>query len=151
MVLKKNNTLLKNTCNELVERNEKLSEQNEKLEKRCDDDLRVLERLRSAAERDAQTIAEQEKAIHILGKDLKEQKDFVVEAEHALKAKFTDIYEGYKAALTRFGTEPLPFPGDEKVTKIFDWMKVEFEGLPEVIIGISDFAASFCLDSTPAP
>lgn len=127
---------------------EKLSDENEKLEKRCDDNLNVLEKLRSAAKKDARTIAEQEKEIHILGQDLKEQKAFVAEAEHALKEKFVEIFEEYKAALAKFGTEPFPFLGDDKVKKIFNWMKEEFEGLLEVITGISDFVASFCLDST---
>lgn len=138
--LKKNNVLLTNTYSELVQ-------QVEKLEKRPEDNLGVLEKLRSATEKDVQTITEQEKMIHTLGQDLKEQKTFVVEAERALKEKFVEIYEVYKTALAKFGAEPLLFLGDESVKEIFDWVEEEFKGLPEVITGSSNFAASFCLDS----
>lgn len=138
--LKRNNVLLTNTCSDLAQ-------QVDKLEKRAEDNLGVLEKLRNAAEKDAQTIAEQEKMIHTLGDNLQEQQTFVEEAEQVLKKRFSEIYEGYKAALAEFGAEPLPFPADEKVKEIFDWMDEEYKGLPEVITGISDFAASFCLDS----
>lgn len=95
-----------------------------------------------------QSIVEQEKAINLMGTKLREKSEFISTAEHALKEKFFELYRGYKAALVPFGAEPLPCPGDEDLREIFSWMKEEFESLPEVILGISDFAASFCLDST---
>lgn len=64
--LKRNNVLLTNTCSDLAQ-------QVDKLEKRAEDNLGVLEKLRNAAEKDAQTIAEQEKMIHTLGDNLQEQ------------------------------------------------------------------------------
>lgn len=83
-----------------------------------------------------------------MGTELEEKTEFINKAESLLKKKFAELYEEYKASLELFGEEPLPFPGDDDVVKIFKWMKEEFESLPEVLAGLNDYAASLCINST---
>lgn len=111
--LERNKTLLMNTCSDLAQ-------QVERLEKSSKGNLGVLEKLRNTVEKDIQAIAERDKVIHTLGQKFQEQKTFVEEAEQALKRRFAEIYEGYKAALMKFGAEPLPFPSDEGEKEMFD-------------------------------
>ncbi|XP_034599436.1 uncharacterized protein [Setaria viridis] len=153
--LKENNDVLMKTCEELGEKYEKLEdksgrleEENLKLKENLEDNAKIIDELRSAADKDAQTIAEQAKLIKIIGPELEEKTNFIKEADDLLRANFAVLYENYKSALEVFGAEPLPYPGDGDVVKIFDWMREEFEVLPEVISGLNDYAASFCLDST---
>ncbi|XP_022683337.1 uncharacterized protein LOC101759246 [Setaria italica] len=153
--LKENNDVLMKTCEELGEKYEKLEdksgrleEENLKMKENLEDNAKIIDELRSAADKDAQTIAEQAKLIKIIGPELEEKTNFIKEADDLLRANFAVLYENYKSALELFGAEPLPYPGDGDVVKIFDWMREEFEVLPEVISGLNDYAASFCLDST---
>lgn len=84
----------------------------------------------------------------LVGTELEEKTKYINEAEAILKGKFAELYEEYKAELLPFGGEPYPFPADGNVLDVFEWMKNEFESLPEVMTGLNDYAASFCLDST---
>lgn len=112
-----------------------------------EDNAKIIDELRSAADKDARTIAEQAKCIQVIGPELEEKTKFIKEAEILLKERFAGLYEEYKAPLQLYGAEPLPCPVNDDVVEIFDWMKIEFEVLPEVIASLNDYVASFCTDS----
>lgn len=48
--------------------------------------------------------------------------------------------------MVEFGAKPLPFLINKGAKEMFDWMEQEFESLPLVIAGASDYATSFCCE-----
>lgn len=127
--LKKNKDIFVKTCSDLVQ-------EVETFEKNSEDNLGVLEKLRSTIEKDlttnaalkkqnealAKACAEKDIMIHTLGKNLEDQKGFIDGAEQVLKARFSQIHDGYKLVLAEFGAEPLPFSADKGANEMFDWM-----------------------------
>jgi hypothetical protein len=49
--------------------------------------------------------------------------------------------------MKQFGTRSSPFPEGEEISDLMDWMLKEFQALPNVISGASDFAALFSVES----
>jgi hypothetical protein len=45
--------------------------------------------------------------------------------------------------LKNFGVRPGPFHESEDISDLMDWIETEFQALPDVISGASDFAAAF--------
>nr|TKW30200.1 hypothetical protein SEVIR_2G019900v2 [Setaria viridis] len=143
------------TLEEVVKSNEELTlerdelrEEIERLRRDQANNVEIIEKLRTSVEKSINIIAEQRKCIDLIGLELEEKTKYINKAEGILKEKFLELYEEYKAALHPFGAEPYPYPADGNVVDVFEWMKNEFESLPEVITGLNDYAASFCLDST---
>lgn len=132
----------------LTKERDELRQEIEKLRWDQADNVKIIENLCATIEKDAKTIAEQMKGMFLMGPELEEKMKYIDGAEAALKGKFTELYEEYKASLLPFSAEPLPYPGDGNVVEIFEWLKREFESLPGVIAGLNDYAVSFCLNST---
>jgi hypothetical protein len=42
-----------------------------------------------------------------------------------------------------FDVHPGPFPENDEISDLIDWKQTEFQALPDVISGASDFAAVF--------
>jgi hypothetical protein len=59
------------------------------------------------------------------------------------------LFEEYREALKNFGIRPGPFPENEEISDLMDWIETEFRALPEVILGASDFTAAFSEESIP--
>jgi hypothetical protein len=57
------------------------------------------------------------------------------------------LFEEYKEALGQFGARPEPFSENDDVSSMMNWMLAEFKALPNVISGVSDFAAIFSIES----
>jgi hypothetical protein len=57
------------------------------------------------------------------------------------------LFEEYREALKSFGVRPGPFPEDDEISELMDWIETEFRAVPDVILGASDFAAAFLVES----
>jgi hypothetical protein len=53
----------------------------------------------------------------------------------------------YRGALKNFGVRPGPFFESEEISDLIDWIETEFQTLPDVISGASDFVAAFSVES----
>jgi hypothetical protein len=53
----------------------------------------------------------------------------------------------YEKSLKEFGVRPAPLPADLGVSEFMEWIETEFQALPDVISGASDFAAAFSVES----
>jgi hypothetical protein len=49
--------------------------------------------------------------------------------------------------LEQFGTHPSPLSESEETSDFMDWIMKEFQALPDVFLGASDFAALFLVES----
>jgi hypothetical protein len=49
--------------------------------------------------------------------------------------------------LSDFGVRPGPLPESEEISDLLNWIETEFKALPGVILGASDFAAAFSVES----
>ena len=135
--------------------------EHEKLEKACNDELSIIEQLRSTVEKDVDIIAalkkenaelakaSGEKDLKILNteEELARLVKGIAEETKAWRSNFELLFEKYEDALSTFGARPNPFPATGGPQEMMDWMAEEFGSLPEVITGASDFAAIFYSES----
>jgi hypothetical protein len=56
------------------------------------------------------------------------------------------LFEEYREALKSFGVRHGPFPEDDEISELMDWIETEFRAVPDVISGASDFAAAFLVE-----
>jgi chromosome segregation ATPase len=129
----------------------------EKLNKAHENDLKVIENLRKEADKNtkivddlssknsklAKTLSAKEQTIQDLEKALSEQSETSSKDVDEIKQNLKLLFEEYKEALKQFITRPSPLPGSEEISDLLDWMLNEFQALPNVISGASDFAALF--------
>jgi hypothetical protein len=64
-----------------------------------------------------------------------------------VKQNLKFLLEEYKEALKQFGTRPNPFPEKDDISYLMGWMLKEFQVVPSVISGASDFTAVFSVES----
>jgi hypothetical protein len=57
------------------------------------------------------------------------------------------LFKEYEKSLMNFGVRPAPLPADISLPDFMSWIETESKALPEVIIGASDFAAAFSVES----
>jgi hypothetical protein len=57
------------------------------------------------------------------------------------------LFEEYREALKNFGVHTGPFPKSGEISNLMDWMQTDFQALPNVISGASDFTAVFSVES----
>jgi chromosome segregation ATPase len=129
----------------------------EKLNKTREEDLKMIENLRKEADKNTKTINElssknselakslsmKEQAIQDLEKALYEHSKTSDKDVYEIKQNLTVLFEEYKEALKQFNTRPSPLPESEEIFDLIDQMLKEFQALPNVILGASDFAALF--------
>jgi Rad3-related DNA helicase len=133
----------------------------EKLQKAHDEDLKLIENLRKNHEKSskvvedlqvnnanlAKTLSSKEQKIKDLEKALEDQKEASEQEINNAKAKLKLLFEEYRKALKDFGARPGPLPEDESISYLVSWVVEEFQALPDVISGTSDFAAAFSIES----
>jgi vacuolar-type H+-ATPase subunit I/STV1 len=140
----------------------------EKLKKTHEDDLTLIENLRQDSDRNTKTIDElraaktelstrnsdlvktlssKEQKIQDLEKALSERCEASRQEIDEITNKLKLLFEEYRKALRELGVCPGPLPDSEGISKLVDWIDVEFKALPGVISDASDFAASFSVES----
>jgi SMC interacting uncharacterized protein involved in chromosome segregation len=135
----------------------------EKLQKTHEDDLSLIENLRKNHDRStkvvedlrannadlARSLSSRDQRIQDLEKAMSEQRESserrISEIVDRLKALFAE----YEKSLNELGVRPAPLPSNLRVTEFMNWIDTELKVLPDVISGVSDFAASFSVESIP--
>lgn len=125
--LTKHEDLLLKTYEEIAQSNEVLTKERDELRMEVEklrlhqaDNIKIIESLRATIEKDAKIIVEQTKGMILMGTELEEKTKYIDGAKVALKAKFAELYEEYKASLLLFDAEPVPYPGDKSIVEIFE-------------------------------
>jgi SMC interacting uncharacterized protein involved in chromosome segregation len=133
----------------------------EKLQKTHDEDLRLIENLRKDYDQSsktvedlrvnnanlAQTLSSKEKKIQDLERTLASQKEASERETSEIKNSLELVFREYGKALNEFGVRPAPFPDDTGISDFMKWIDTEFNALPGVISGASDFTAAFSVES----
>jgi hypothetical protein len=57
------------------------------------------------------------------------------------------LFKEYGKALMDFGVRPVPLLADTGISDFMKWIDTKFKALPRVISGVSDFAATFSVES----
>jgi vacuolar-type H+-ATPase subunit I/STV1 len=143
-------------------------EPDEPLYKTREDDLKMIENLHRDADKSTKTIDElrstnielstknielaktlspKEQTILNLEKDLYEQSETLNNETNDVREHLKLLFEEYKEALGQFGARPEPFSENDDVSSMMNWMLAEIKALPNVISGVSDFAAIFSFES----
>jgi len=128
----------------------------------------VLENLRSTIEQDDRNMAnanlktevrqlkidveKKNDIISKLEKEAEEDRAVWESAAQDILNKSAAIREEYGRALALFGAEPSPFPSDaeEGALGLLDWLLAEFEGLGDILTGVSDYTAVMVSESVMA-
>jgi hypothetical protein len=95
----------------------------------------------------AKTLSTKEQTILDLEKILSERSKTMSRDIEEVKQSLKLLFEEYKEALKQFGTRPSPLPECDEISDLLDWMVKEFQALPSIISGASNFAALFSMES----
>jgi hypothetical protein len=132
----------------------------EKLQKTHDEDLKLIETRKdddksSKAAEDlrvknvdlVKTLSSKEQRIQDLEKTLADRDEASGKEVAEIKNKLELLFEEYKRALREFGVRPAPLIVSEEISDFMGWIDAEIKVLPGVILGASDFAAAFSVES----
>jgi vacuolar-type H+-ATPase subunit I/STV1 len=112
------------------------------------DELRVSNAKLSTKNSDlVKTLSAKEEKIQYLERALSERTETSGKDVEEIREHLKLLFEEYREALRQFGTRLGPLPDSEEISDLLDWMAKEFEALPNVISGASDFAAIFSVES----
>jgi hypothetical protein len=82
-----------------------------------------------------------------LEKALAEQGEASKKNTSEILGKLKLLYAEYQKSLNEYGVRPAPLPEDIDIPDFMDWLEDEFKALTEVILGASDFAVAFFVES----
>jgi chromosome segregation ATPase len=128
----------------------------EKLQETHDEDLRLIKNLRKDHEKSskaaehlrinnadlAMTLRNKERKIQDLEKALADH-DEASRKEAEIRDKLKLLFKEYRKALREFGVRLAPLPANAEISDFMKWTNTEFKAFFGVILGASDFAATF--------
>jgi chromosome segregation ATPase len=119
----------------------------ENLCKDHDKSSKVVEDLRINNADLVETLSSKEQKIQELEKALADRDEASMKEVSDIKNKLKLLFEEYEKALREFGVRPAPLPTNTKISDFMKCIDTEFRALPGVISGVSDFTASFSVES----